>query len=243
MLKEYVVVDLEMTGLKPARDKILEIGAVHIKDGKFVGEYQTMVNPMMVIPENITALTGITQEMSDAGADTKEAVAEFLKFAGDLPLIGHNIIYDYGFLKHNAVNYDLVLEAEVLDTLKLSRKLLPDLEKKSLEALCSHFQLVREQEHRALDDAKVTAQLFELLQAQFACSQPELFEPKPIIYKVKKQGPITPRQKKYLKELVDYHKIDLPVSIESMTRSEASRMTDKILAQYGKAKIPSVHLK
>lgn len=236
MLKEYIVVDLEMTGLKPARDKILEIGAVHVKDAVIVREYQTMVNPKMLIPESVTELTGITQEMAVTGAETKEAVTGFLEFAQGLPLIGHNIVYDYGFLKHNAVNYNLVLEAKVLDTLKLSRKLLPNLEKKSLQALCEHFHIVREKEHRALEDAYATAQVFELLQIQFKDQFPELFEPQQITYKVKKQGPITPRQKKYLKELVNYHKIELSVEIDGLTRNEASRLTDKILSQYGKIK-------
>lgn len=234
MLTEYIVVDLEMTGLKPGRDKILEIGAVHMKQGKAEEEYQTLVNPMLTIPEEIVELTGITQEMAETGRSTCEAVAGFLRFAGNLPLVGHNILFDYGFLKHGAVNHGLTLEAEVLDTLKLARKLLPELEKKTLESLCEYFHISREQEHRALADAKATAQLLELLKAEFGAAWPELFEPKPLLYKVKKQGPITPGQKKYLKELVDYHKIDLSVAIEGLTRNEASRLTDKLLSQYGR---------
>lgn len=233
MLAEYIVVDLEMTGLKPARDKILEIGAVHMKGGQIVEEYETMVNPGILIPADITELTGITQEMAENGVDTGKAVADFLRFRGELPLVGHNILYDYSFLKHNAVNHDLELEAQVVDTLKLARKLLPELEKKTLEALCIHFQIEREKEHRALCDARATAQLLEILKEQFK-EQPELFEPQQMIYKVKKQGPITPRQKKYLKELVNYHKIELPVAIESLTRNEASRLTDQLLSQYGR---------
>lgn len=234
MLAEYIVVDLEMTGLKPARDKILEIGAVHMKDGQIVEEYETMVNPGIPIPADIMELTGITQEMAESGVDTGKAVADFLSFRGELPLVGHNILYDYSFLKHNAVNHDLALEAQVVDTLKLARKLLPEQEKKTLEALCIHFQIEREKEHRALCDARATAQLLEILKEQFGGQQPELFEPQQMLYKVKKQGPITPRQKKYLKELANYHKIELSVAIESLTRNEASRLTDQILSQYGR---------
>lgn len=234
MLTEYIVVDLEMTGLKPARDKILEIGAVHVKDGQIVEEYETLVNPGVEIPASVTELTGITQEMAERGTDTKTAVAGFLEFSGDLPLVGHNILYDYSFLKHNAVNHDLPFEAQTVDTLKLARKLLPDLEKKTLEALCEYFHIIREKEHRALSDAKATAQLLERLKEQFGERCPELFEPKQLVYKVKKQGPITPRQKKYLKELAEYHKIELPVAVESLTRNEASRLTDQLLSRYGR---------
>ena len=234
MLTEYIVVDLEMTGLKPARDKILEIGAVYVKDGQIREEYTTLVNPGIQIPAQVTELTGITQEMAAGGVDTRTAVAGFIEFHRNLPLVGHNILYDYSFLKHNAVNSNLELEAKVVDTLKLSRKLLPDLEKKTLDALCQHFHIIREAEHRALCDAKATAQLLELLQEQFGEGQPELFEPTQLVYKVKKQGPITPRQKKYLKELTNYHKIELAVIIDELTRNEASRLTDQILAKYGK---------
>lgn len=234
MLTEYIVVDLEMTGLKPARDKILEIGAVHMKDGQVIDEYEMLVNPGISIPEQVTELTGITQEMAADGADVKSAVTGFLKFAGILPLVGHNILCDYGFLKHNAVNHNLDFTASVVDTLKLSRKLCPDLEKKTLEAMCDYFRIPQEKEHRALHDAKATAYLMERLRETYEALQPELFEPAQVAYKVRKQGPITPRQKKYLKELVNYHKIELSVVIDGLTKNEASRLTDRILSQYGR---------
>ena len=234
MLEEYIAVDLEMTGLRPVRDKILEIGAVYVKNGQIMESYETLVNPGIMIPPEITELTGITQAMAEGGTDTKAAMTGFLEFRRNLPLVGHNILYDYSFLKQNAANCDLELEAMVLDTLKLSRKLLPGLEKKTLVAMCEYFHIIRKQEHRALCDAEAAAQLLELLKKQFGEACPELFEPTQITFKVKKQGPITPRQKKYLKELAEYHKIELSVTIDGLTRGEASRLTDRILAQYGK---------
>lgn len=233
-MKEYIAVDLEMTGLKPTKDRILEIGAVHMKDGKPIAKYETLVNPGARITEEITALTGITQAMAESGADIRPALEGFLAFAGSLPLVGHNIIYDYSFLKQNAVNLGLALEAMTLDTLKLSRKLLTEPEKKSLEALCVYFQIERKRGHRALDDALATAQLLELLKSRYESEQPELFIPKELAVKAKKQGPITVSQKKYLKELIIYHKIELPVAIERLSRSEASRLTDQILSQFGR---------
>ena len=233
-MKEYIAIDLEMTGLTPTKDKILEIGAVHMKDGRPIATYQTLVNPRVRITEEITALTGITQAMAGTGADIRPAMEGFLAFAGSFPLAGHNILYDYSFLKQNAVNLGLPLEARVLDTLKLSRKLLPEPEKKTLESLCTYFHIQRNREHRAMDDALACAQLLELLKSRFGSKHPELFIPKELRIQVKKQGPITPSQKKYLKELTIYHKIELPAEIEGLTRSEASRLTDQILSRFGR---------
>lgn len=233
MLTEYVAVDLEMTGLKLARDKILEIGAVHMRDGQELGRYHALVNPHIDIPEEIQALTGITQEMAEQGMESEGAVAGFLEFYRGLPLVGHNISFDYGFLKQGAVNAGLELETPVADTLKIARKLLPAEQKKNLEALCMALDIPLREHHRALDDAAATARLFEGLRARFGEDCPEAFVPALLQIKVKKQGPITPRQKKYLKELADYHKIELPM-VDGYTKSQASRLMDQLIAQYGR---------
>lgn len=233
MLEEYVAVDLEMTGLRLVRDKILEIGAVHMRGRCEEGRYHTMVNPGIEIPKEIQELTGITQEMAGQGIETARAVEEFLQFAKGLPLIGHNISFDYGFLKQGAANAGLELEALVADTLKIARKVLPKEQKKSLDALCETYGIPLAVHHRALEDAAATAQLFEIFKEQFGSTQPELFVPFPMQIKVKKQGPITPRQKKYLKELADYHKIELPM-MDGFTKSQASRLTDQLIARYGR---------
>ncbi len=234
MLREYIAVDLEMTGLRPARDKILEIGGVHRKDGKTLAEYQVIVNPGLRLSEEISALTGISQEMAEEGEALSDALAGFLEFRGELPLVGHNIRYDYSFLKQNAANLNLSLEAHTVDTLKLARKFLTEEEKKTLEALRLKYGIQTGQAHRALGDARAAAQLLERLWQEYGTAYPELFEPKPLCVKVKKQGPITPRQKKHLKDLTEYHKIELSVSLDSLTRNEASRLIDRILSQYGR---------
>lgn len=233
MLTEYVAVDLEMTGLRLARDKILEIGAVHMRDHREEGRYHVMVNPQIDIPKKIQELTGITQEMAEQGKEPAQAVAEFLEFYQGCPLVGHNIAFDYGFLKQGAVNAGLDLETSVADTLKIARKLLPKEQKKTLEALCESYGIPLKEHHRALEDAVATARLFEILKEQYGERYPELFVPAPMQIKVKKQGPITPRQKKYLKELADYHKIELPL-VDGYTKSQASRLTDQLIAQYGR---------
>ena len=195
-MREYVAVDLEMTGLRLARDKILEIGAVLMKDGREAGRYHALVNPRVEIPQEIQALTGITQTMAVQGVEASQAVKEFLQFYGGRPLVGHNISFDYGFLKQGAVNVGLSLETAVADTLKIARKVLPKEQKKNLEALCGLFEIPLAEHHRALEDAAATARLFEILKERYGGTCPEAFVPAPLQIKVKKQGPITPRQKK-----------------------------------------------
>ena len=237
MLKSYVVVDLEMTGLKAKTDRILEIGAVKVEDGCVTETFHRLVNPRIELSKEITELTGITNEMARTGCDNKEAVEGFLEFSKELPLVGHNILFDYSFLKQYALNQGVALEKDGVDTLKLARKFLPEKEKKTLDHLCDYLKIPRKQSHRALEDAKATVMLFQYLQERFEASDPMAFCQKPLKYKAKKQSPASARQKRYLKELAAYHKIELKTEIDSLTKNEASRITDKILSGYGK--IPS----
>ena len=232
--RELIAVDLEMTGLQVKTDRILEIGAVRLVDGQLRDTFQTFVNPHRRIDARITELTGILPEMVEDAPEAEDALREFLAFAGDAPFLGHNVIFDYGFLKQCAVNHKIPLERSALDTLKIARKVLKEPEKKSLEALCGYFQIDREHAHRAVDDAKATAELFLLLQQKYQQQEPELFVPKPLNYKVKKQGPLTPAQKRDLNHLMIYHRIESDIEIDSLTKSEASRMIDRIYAQYGR---------
>lgn len=232
--EELIAVDLEMTGLQVKTDRILEIGAVRIVNGAIQDRFQTFVNPHRKIDARITELTGIVSEMVEDAPEAEDALRMFLEFAGDAPFLGHNVIFDYGFLKQCAVNHNIPLERNALDTLKIARKVLQEPEKKSLEALCGYFHIDREHAHRAVDDAKATAELFLLLRQKYQEQEPGLFVPKPLNYKVKKQGPLTPAQKRDLNHLMIYHRIDSDIEIESLTKSEASRMIDRIYAQYGR---------
>lgn len=230
VLEEYVVVDLEMTGLNPRLDRILEIGAVRAAHGEITGTFRRMVNPRMKLSEKVTEITGITDEMARDGCGCAEAVKDFLEFAGDLDFVGHNLIYDYGFLKQAAANQGIALERKGIDTLKLARRLLPEAEKKSLDYLCGYLHIARGMRHRALDDAMATAELLRYLWKRFGEKEPELFAGVPLQYKAKKQQPASARQKRRLGELLSYHKMELDVEVESLTRSEASRITDQILS-------------
>ncbi|MCI8597636.1 MAG: 3'-5' exonuclease [Lachnospiraceae bacterium] len=234
MTDTYIALDLETTGLNPSSDRILEIGAVKVVDGQVCGTYETLVNPGIKISSRIEELTGITDAMAARGKDTKEAVKELVEFCQDFPLLGHNILFDYSFVKRNAVNMSLTFEKEGIDTLKIARALFPEMEHRSLQSMCKYYQIRQENAHRASSDAFAAMELYHRMRVQFPDSPEELFAPRILIYKAKKQGPITQAQKGYLNDLVKYHKIALEVSIDSLTKNEASRIIDKIILEYGR---------
>ena len=173
---DYTVLDLEMTGLAPKRDKVIEIGAVRVRNGEIA---DTLVRPGMSIPETVVQLTGITDEMAALGKEENVAMQELLQFIGDDILVGHNLIFDYSFLKQWAVNQKIPLELSACDTLRIARALLPGAQSKKLESLCEYFQIEREHAHRALDDAVETYKVFENLKSIEGASM-ELFVPKPL---------------------------------------------------------------
>ena len=231
-LNDYVVMDLEMTGISPEEDKIIEIGAVRIRDGKVVEMFQTFVNPKRPIPLRVTELTGISDEMVKDALEEDIAIEQFLDFLGEDILVGHSIKFDYSFLKQWAVNKKRVLEKNACDTFKISRKLLPVEQPKSLEALCEHFQIERKQAHRALDDALETAKLFEKLKG--LTEDDTIFVPKKLVYRAKRRTPATQKQLQVLKEYRQRHNITDEINWEILTRNEVSRMMDKYYVMYGR---------
>lgn len=234
--RNYLAVDIETTGLEPKRDKIIEIGAIRVIGGTETAQFHTMVNPHRKLEERITDLTGITDEMVENAPDIGDIIGDFIEFCGELPLLGHHVIFDYSFLKRAAVNQRLVFEREGMDTLKLCRLLMPSGEKKNLAAACSYFGIVREGAHRALGDARDAHNLFEKLFSVADEQQRAGFVPEPLIYKVKREQPASKKQKEDLRYLLKYHKIDLPVQIDHLSRNEASRITDKVISQYGRVR-------
>ena len=236
MINEYVVVDLEMTGLSAKEDQIIEIGAVRIKDNQKVACFECLVNPKCSIPSRVVELTGITDEMAKEGRDKDEAVAQLLDFIGDSVLVGQNIGFDYSFLKQWAVNHKRPLDLQACDTLRIARVLLPATQPKNLEALCAYFEIERNREHRALDDAIETWQVFERLKeiVRQTKKNEELFVPKPLFYKAKKQTPATKHQLQRLREYMEKHNIKEEIAWDNLTRSQASRIMDQYISIYGR---------
>ena len=227
----YLAIDLEMTGLNVKKDRILEIGALRMEDGRPAGEFSALINPHCAVPETITQLTGITQEMADSGEDLSDVLPRFLEFAGELPLLGHNLSFDYSFLKQAFVNAGLSFERAGIDTLKLARRFLPGEQKKKLTELRTLFGIDTGAVHRAVSDAYAAALVYERLCTDYGSTDPDYFFPKPLVANIKKQQPITIPQREQLTRLLSEHpeKLSEPVDINHLTRSEASRLIERLL--------------
>ena len=236
MINEYVVLDLEMTGLSAKTDQIIEIGAVKIKDNQIVETMECLVNPKCKIPTRVVELTGITDEMVQAACDKDTAVENLLDFIAGYNLVGQNINFDYSFLKQWAINHKHPLEAKACDTLKLARVLLPAEQPKRLENLCEYFGIERARNHRALDDAIETWQVFEKLKeiGKSLENAETYFEPRELTYRAKKQSPATLRQVQRLKEYRQKYQINDEINWENLTKSEASRIMDKYILVHGR---------
>lgn len=233
MMQSYVSIDLETTGLNPKTDKIIEVGAVKVIDGQQTEEFVSFVNPGRKLEERIVELTGIGDKDLREAPHIEEILPGLLEFLGELPLLGHSILFDFSFLKKAAVNRRLHFEKMGVDTLKIARKYLAGLEHRSLDYLCGYYG-ISHHAHRALADAAATDLLYRRLSEEFEKDAEELFCPKPLLFSVKRDTPATQSQKERLYRLTKQHKIILDADIESMSRSEASRCTDRILAQYGR---------
>lgn len=233
-IRNYLCVDLETTGLSPKLDKIIEIGAVKVREDRIVDVFETFVHPGRALPERVVSLTGIREADLQGAPVMKEVLPQFLEFAQGLPLVGHRILFDYSFLKRAAVNEKQPFAREGIDTLRLSRKFLTGLPSKRLGDLCVHYG-IEIQAHRALGDAKATHFLYQKLREEFGEQHDRDFLPTPLVYQVKREGPATPAQKERLERLLAQHQITPDYEIGMLTKNEASRQIDKILAAYGRS--------
>ena len=164
-LNDYVVIDIETTGLDYAADQIIEIGAVSVKDGNVAAEFSVLLKTDVSIPKNITELTGITNEMlQEHGKDVAEALKDFKEFCGGSELVGHNIAsFDMNFLRKAFSENNLeMMNNKVTDTLRLSRRRI-DCVDYELADVAKYFGIGYDNLHRALDDCLLTHKIFEEL--------------------------------------------------------------------------------
>ena len=163
----FVVFDIETTGLSAVNDMITEIGAIKIENGKIVDTYSQLINPERPIPEKIVELTGITDEMVKDKPTIGEIIYDFKEFIGDHVLVAHNASFDAGFIREKFKLYNLELNNPILDTLELSRSVFPTLRSHKLNIIANHLNVDLLNHHRAVDDAKATAEIllkiFDLL--------------------------------------------------------------------------------
>ena len=155
-----VVFDIETTGFSPVNNRIIEIGAVKVRDGQILERFSTFVNPRVPIPFEIEKLTGIGDVMVMDAPAIEEVLPEFLDFARDCVLVAHNASFDMSFITENAAAQGFPTDFTYLDTMVMSRVLLPSQNKHTLDALCKTFGVVLENHHRAVDDAEATAHIF-----------------------------------------------------------------------------------
>ena len=158
--EEFIVFDTETTGLSARNNHLTEIGAVLFRNGQVEDTFNTFVNPGEPIPPNITALTGITDEMVADAPTPAEAVKDFLDFAGNRILVAHNADFDAGFIGAAAEQAGIEFQHTYLDTVALSRYVNPELTKHKLDTLADYFHLGEFNHHRACDDAAMLAMIF-----------------------------------------------------------------------------------
>ncbi len=157
----FVIFDIETTGLSREVESITEIGAVKVQDGKIVDRFCSFVNPEKPISVEITKLTGITDEMVSDAPLIQDILPKFLDFCGDGVMVAHNASFDMGFIRVNAERKcGIEVKNTVLDTLELSRTLLPEMSKHKLNLVCEHLGVSLEGHHRAVNDAEATAEIF-----------------------------------------------------------------------------------
>lgn len=244
----YVAFDIETTGLNPKYDKIIEIGAVKVRDGELTETFSTFVNPARSLPVRIVELTGICDADVAQAPYIDDILDAFLAFVGEDVLLGHNILFDYSFVKKAAVNQKKSFEKLGIDTLRIAKRFLNELESRQLGYLCDYYHIELEA-HRALNDAVAAHRLYRVMASEYGGREDELFQPKPLIYTVKKENPATPRQLELLQRLiVQYHLrcegfvldpvenvTDESIDLEKITKNEASRLIDRLLANFGRS--------
>lgn len=175
MLEDYVVIDLEMTGLNAKTDAILEVGAVRVRDGRQTETYGAILKCGRELSERVVELTGITSEMAADGREPEEAMQEFFTFLGDDVLVGQNVIFDYSFLKQWSVNHGQTFERNAVDTLKLARRFFRRSRKRIWKVCVPISGSGVRRAHRALDDAMATGIVLERLKQEYGTAQRRRF--------------------------------------------------------------------
>lgn len=175
---EYCVFDIETTGLSPQSCKITEIGAVIVKKGEVIDKFDTFTDPEVHIPENITKLTSITDEMVAGAPKNADAVREFLEFAGNRILVAHNASFDTSFIRKVAQDNQIEFTVPYMDTVALSRYANPELKNHKLDTIAEYFNLGDFHHHRACDDAEmlgmILIKLFDKIKNEGASNLAEM---------------------------------------------------------------------
>lgn len=164
-IPDYVVFDLETTGLSSSIDRIIEIAAVKVRNGKIVDTFSTLVNPEMKIPKAASMVNGITDDLVEDAPKLKNVLEAFLVFTGNDVLVGHNIhSFDMKFIRKAVYECSMEeFENDYIDTLYMARKCIPELSHHRLADVAEHFHISAEGAHRALNDCVINQKCYEKL--------------------------------------------------------------------------------
>jgi DNA polymerase-3 subunit alpha (Gram-positive type) len=158
---DYVIFDIETTGLDPAKNEITEIGALKIKGAELENVFSHLIRPGHPIPKEITRLTGIDDELVKDSPAVSEVIPKFIEFIGDSALVAHNAEFDFTFVKAQLQKLSLKeINNSVICTVKIARYLLPQLQNHKLHTVASHFGLRVQNRHRAIGDVELTFQIW-----------------------------------------------------------------------------------
>lgn len=164
VLEDFVVIDLETTGLEPQLDEIIEIGIIRVRSGEIVGQFNSLVKPNEPIGGFITKLTGITNEMLSGAPSIETVLSNAINFIGNNIVIGHNVNFDINFIYDTSMRlFSKPFTNDFIDTLRLSRKLFPEYQHNRLKDLAVRFEIQQSIEHRALGDAIATYKCYKHL--------------------------------------------------------------------------------
>lgn len=160
-LKDLVIFDIETTGFSSMNDKIIEIGAVKVRDGEVIDEFSAFINPERSIPSKITELTGITDTMVKDAPLIGEVILQFEDFIRNSTLVAHNAYFDVGFIRKNLADVGRSIDNPIMDTVPMARFLYPDLKRHRLDVISRHLGIDMGSHHRAVDDAKTTHRILQ----------------------------------------------------------------------------------
>ena len=225
IISDYIAIDLETTGIRLSKDKIIEVGLLKVKDSHIIDTFSCVINPDMQVDDKILELTKISKNELENAKRIHEVINHIVDFCEEYVLLGHNTIFDYSFVKKEANRAGLEFEKRGIDTYKLCKKVLPENVRKNLTDACGYFGIERKNSHRAFSDAYYTHVLFQDIIKNFKTLE---ISSEAMKVKIKKFVPIRKRTKEDLQKLLNCHRIGCKVNIDLLSESEAKRMMDKI---------------